>query len=179
MTLQLEEVSWGECANFEISPRLVVSHVPHIPTGKIYVPEMRHEDARRGSGEGGMALKSRERDGKRRRETEGGRGEGKSGFSCCNTTFLGLARLSKREGCAARAGWERMRLLPRPTPAAAHTFLPFIARCAPDFPSVCPPSVRLARHPLRTISPARVIVFSAIMERRVRILGGIVKSFLT
>ena len=75
MTLQLEEVSWGECANFEISPRLVVSHVPHIPTGKIYVPEMRHEDARRGSGEGGMALKSRERvgDGKRRRETEGGK----------------------------------------------------------------------------------------------------------
>ena len=74
-------------------------------------------------------------------------------------------------------------LLPRPTTpaAAAHTFLPFIARCAPpDFPSVrLPVRLSVRHHPLRTISPARVIVFSAIMERKVRILGGIVKSFLT
>ena len=91
MTLQLEEVSWGECANFEISPRLVVSHVPHIPTGKIYVPETRHRDARKGWE--GWRLKV---ENEWETENDGGKlREGKSGFSCCNKTFLGLARLSK------------------------------------------------------------------------------------
>ena len=124
-----------------------------------------------------MALKSRERvgDGKRRRETEGG----KEWILLLQQNFSRSRPPVKGEGCAARTRIGENALTAAADAGAAHTFLPFIARCAPDFPSVCPPSVRLARHPLRTISPARVIVFSAIMEREVRILGGFVKSYLT